>query len=177
MKLNIIAKNFEVSDYLEEIVTKKFQKLNKFFDKDVEADIKISVEAGLEKMEATIYAGGTIFRSEEKSTDIYSTIESVTARLEKQIVKFKSKIVKKHKTGQIHFDAIEDVHNDETDKEIEIVKTKRFPIKPMDKIEAALQMQLLDHNFFVFRDAESEEVCVVYKRKDGKIGLIEPYYG
>lgn len=175
MKLNIIAKNFEVSDYLEEIVTKKFDKLGKFFDNDIKADIKISVEAGLEKMEATIYANGTLFRAEEKSTDIYSTIESVTGRLERQIIKFKDRIVSKHQTGGINFSEIEDYIPDDQKEDIQIVKTKRFPVKPMDKIEAALQMQLLDHNFFVYRDAQTEDVCVVYKRKDGKIGLIEPY--
>lgn len=176
MKLNIVAKNFEVSEYLEEMVEKKFDKLSKYFEKDVNADVKISVEAGLEKMEATIYAGGTIFRAEEKATDIYATLDSVTDRLSRQIVKFKDKIVTKHQTGGINFGEIEDNVDDEPTGEIEIVKTKRFSVKPMDKVEAALQMQLLDHSFFVFRDAETDEVCVVYKRKDGKVGLIEPYF-
>lgn len=175
MKLNIVAKNFEVSDYLEQMVEKKFDKLSKYFDKDVNADVKISVEAGLEKMEATIYAGSTIFRAEEKSTDIYSTIDSVIDRLSRQITKFKDKIVSKHQTGEIKFAEIEEIP-DEPKEEIEIVRTKRFPVKPMDKVEAALQMQLLDHSFFVFRDAETDDVCVVYKRKDGKVGLIEPYF-
>lgn len=176
MKLNIVAKNFEVSDYLEKMVEKKFTKLSKYFDKDVSADVKISVEAGLEKMEATIYAGSAIFRAEEKSTDIYSTIDSVIDRLSRQIVKFKDKIVTKYQTGGINFSEIEDGEDDELKGEIEIVRTKRFPVKPMDKVEAALQMQLLDHSFFVFRDAQTEDVCVVYKRKDGKVGLIEPYF-
>lgn len=176
MKLNIAAKNFEVSDYLEEMVEKKFAKLSKYFDKDVNADVKISVEAGLEKMEATIYVGGTIFRAEEKSTDIYATLDSVTDRLSRQIAKFKDKIVSKHQTGGLNFTEIEHMDVDEQEAEIEIVRTKRFPVKPMDKVEAALQMQLLDHSFFVFRDAETEDVCVVYKRKDGKVGLIEPYF-
>lgn len=176
MKLNIAAKNFEVSDYLEQMVEKKFSKLSKYFDKDVNADVKISVEAGLEKMEATIYAGSTIFRAEEKSTDIYAALDSVTDRLSRQIAKFKDKIVTKHQTGGINFNEIEDMGEDEPTGEIEIVKTKRFPVKPMDKVEAALQMQLLDHSFFVFRDAQTDDVCVVYKRKDGKVGLIEPYF-
>lgn len=176
MKLNIVAKNFEVSSYLEEMVEKKFSKLSKYFEKDVNADVKISVEAGLEKMEATIYAGATIFRAEEKSTDIYATLDSVTDRLSRQIVKFKDKIVTKHQSAGINFSEIEDNDEDNAEEEIQIVKTKRFSVKPMDKVEAALQMQLLDHNFFVFRDAETDEVCVVYKRKDGKVGLIEPYF-
>ena len=176
MKLNIIAKNFEVSDYLEEIVTKKFEKLDRFFDKDITAEIKVSAQAGIQKMEATINANGMIFRAEEYSADIYSTIESVTGKLEKQIVKFKDKIVTKHQGGGINFAAIEEDDIEVKPAEVEIVKTKKFTVKPMDPVEAALQMQLLDHNFFVFRDAETDDICVVYKRKDGKIGLIDPYF-
>ncbi|MBQ9624668.1 MAG: ribosome-associated translation inhibitor RaiA [Clostridia bacterium] len=176
MKLNIVAKNFEVSNYLKEMVEKKFSKLEKYFEKDVKADVKISVEAGLEKMEATIFAGSTIFRAEEKSTDVYAALDGVTDKLSKQMVKFKDKIVSKHQTGGIIFDEIEENEDENASGEIEIVRTKRFPVKPMDKTEAALQMLLLDHSFFVFRDAVTDDVCVVYKRKDGKIGLIEPYF-
>lgn len=177
MKLQIKAKNFKVSDYLEQLIEKKFTKLGKYFNEDVQADIKISVDAGLEKLEATIRANGAIFRAEEISTDVYSTIETVTQRLEGQITRYKDKLISKHQQGGgILFDEIEDADDDDEDAEIDIVRTKRFAIKPMDAIEAALQMRLLNHSFFVFMDADTDQVCVVYERKDGKVGLIEPEY-
>lgn len=175
MKLNITAKNFVVSDYLEEIIEKKFSKLAKYFHNDLEMDIKITVDSGLEKMEATIFANGMLFRAEEISTDIYSTLESVVNKLEKQITKSKKKLKDRNQQGGIIYDEIED-KQETSDEDLLIVRTKRFAVKPMDTIEAALQMQLLDHNFFVFTNADTDEVNVVYKRKDGKVGLIEPEY-
>lgn len=175
MKLNITAKNFVVSDYLEEIIEKKFSKLAKYFHNDLEMDIKITVDSGLEKMEATIFANGMLFRAEEISTDIYSTLESVVNKLEKQITKSKKKLKDRNQQGGIIYDEIED-EQETSDEDLLIVRTKRFAVKPMDTIEAALQMQLLDHNFFVFTNADTDEVNVVYKRKDGKVGLIEPEY-
>ena len=174
MKLNITAKNFVVSDYLEEIIEKKFSKLGKYFNDDMEMDIKITVDAGLEKLEATCFANGMLFRAEEISTDIYSTVERVVEKLEKQIVKSKKKLKNRKQQGGIIYEAISEPESAED--ELTIVRTKRFAVKPMDALEAALQMQLLDHSFFVFTNADTDKVNVVYKRKDGNVGLIEPEY-
>lgn len=176
MKLNITAKNFVVSDYLEEIIEKKFFKLSRYFNDDLEMDVKITVAAGLEKLEATCFANGMLFRAEEISTDIYSTVERVVDKLEKQIVKSKKKLKDRKQQGGILYEAIQDDDGSPGVAEPTIVRTKRFAVKPMDALEAALQMQLLDHSFFVFTNADTDEVNVVYQRKDGNVGLIEPEY-
>lgn len=172
MKVIITTKNFNASDQLKERIEKKFQKLDKYFSKEIVANIMLSNEKGnLQKLEATINAAGMIFRAEEKNQDIYYCLDKVLDRLSSQMSRFKTKMVKRHKDQkEILLSAVPDARG--TAEDIAVVKTKRFAIHPMSTEEAIMQMELLEHSFFVFLDEEADGVCVVYKRKDGSYGLL-----
>lgn len=172
MKVNIATKNFNASDQLKERIEKKFQKLDKYFSKEIVANVMLSNEKGnLQKLEATINAGGMIFRAEEMNTDIYNCLDKVMDRLSSQMSRFKTKMVKRHKDQkEILFSEVPDVQ--EATEEIAVVKTKHFAIHPMNTEEAIMQMELLEHSFFVFLNEEANGVNVVYKRKDGSYGLL-----
>ncbi|WP_313163217.1 ribosome hibernation-promoting factor, HPF/YfiA family [Sedimentibacter sp.] len=174
MKLSIYAKNMQLTDALKEAAIKKINRLDKFFQQDIEAKIVLSIEKKLHKVEVTIPFNGRIVRVEESSDDMYNAVDEAVESLERQIRKHKTKLQnKKHSNESIKFENIEPL-DIEDDQEFKVVKTKRFAIKPMGIEEAILQMDLLKHNFFVFLNGDSEEVNVVYKRKDGNYGLIEP---
>ncbi|HCX63310.1 MAG TPA: ribosome-associated translation inhibitor RaiA [Clostridiales bacterium] len=174
MKLSIYAKNMQLTDALKEAAIKKIKRLDKFFQQDIEAKIVLSIEKKLHKVEVTIPFNGRIVRVEESSDDMYNAVDEAVESLERQIRKHKTKLQnKKHSNESIKFESIEPL-DIEDDQEFKVVKTKRFAIKPMGIEEAILQMDLLKHNFFVFLNGDSEEVNVVYKRKDGNYGLIEP---
>ncbi len=176
MKVTIISKNFNASDQLKETLEKKFIKLDKYFSKDTVANIMLSNEKGnRQKLEATINAGGMIFRAEEVNSDIYFCMDKVLDRLSSQMSRFKTKIEKKHKgQKEILFEELPDA--EELEETMSVVKTKRFRINPMNTEEAIMQMELLEHNFFVFLNEEADGVNVVYKRKDGSYGLLHPEY-
>ncbi|MDD2295081.1 MAG: ribosome-associated translation inhibitor RaiA [Eubacteriales bacterium] len=172
MKVIITTKNFNASDQLKERIEKKFQKLDKYFSKEIVANIMLSSEKeNLQKLEATINAGGMIFRAEEKNTDIYNCLDKVIDRLSSQMSRFKTKMVKRHKDQkEVLFSEVPDLQ--EATEEITVVKTKHFAIHPMSTEEAIMQMELLEHSFFVFLNEEAADVNVVYKRKDGSYGLL-----
>ena len=174
MKISIYAKNIQLTDALKEAAIKKIRRLDKFFQQDIEAKVVLSIEKKLHKVEVTIPFNGRIIRVEELSDDMYNAIDEAVESLEQQIRKYKTKLQnKKHSNESIKFENVEPLDiEDET--EFKVVKTKRFAIKPMNIEEAILQMDLLRHNFFVFLNADTEEVNVVYKRKDENYGLIEP---
>lgn len=180
MKITISGKNMEVTNGLRDAVEKKIGKLDKFFHEGVPADVTLSVEKNRHIIEVTIPFSGAILRAEESSEDMYASIDRVVDILDRQIRKHKTKLQKRTNNGKtIRFENIPAfVETDKTEKteEPSIVKTKKFAIKPMDEEEAILQMELLRHSFFVFRNAETDEVNVVYKRKDGNYGLIEPQF-
>ncbi len=172
MKINVYGKNLNVTDSLKEAAEKKIGKLNKYFYKDVEAKVVLHVEKLRQIVEITIPFNGTILRAEEITNDMYYSIDKAVDVLERQIRKYKTKLQnKKHSKESIKFENIEPLYEEDSPK---IVKTKRFAIKPMNIEEAVLQMNLLRHNFFVFLNSESDEVNVLYKRKDNQYGLIEP---
>ena len=176
MRITITSKNFNPNDKLKATIENKLSKLDKYFNKEVEATAMCSeVKTGLCKLEATIRAAGMIFRAEESSNDIYFCIDKVVDKLSKQMSKYKTKLVKKHRDQKdILFDEIPENTVSADDELIGIVRTKKFQLNPMTPDEAILQMELLEHNFFVFRDGESGEVCVVYKRETpGTYGLLE----
>ena len=176
MKVTIISKNFNASDQLKETLEKKFIKLDKYFSKDTVANIMLSNEKGnRQKLEATINAGGMIFRAEEVNSDIYFCMDKVLDRLSSQMSRFKTKIEKKHK-GQKEILLEELPDAEELEETMSVVKTKRFRINPMNTEEAIMQMELLEHNFFVILNEEADGVNVVYKRKDGSYGLLHPEY-
>jgi putative sigma-54 modulation protein len=173
MEVNIISKNFNASDQLKERIEKKFKKLDKYFSKETVANIMLSNEKGKrQKLEATINAGGMIFRAEEMDEDIYFCMDKVLDRLSSQMLRFKTKLVKKHKDQkEIFWAELPDAEDDTED--ISVVKKKKFRINPMNTEEAIMQMELLGHTFFVFLNEEADGVNVVYKRKDGTYGLLE----
>jgi putative sigma-54 modulation protein len=175
MKTNIFGKNISVTDSLRETVEKKLSKLDKYFYKDVEVKVVLSVEKLRQIIEITVPFAGTVIRAEEVTDDMYSAIDSAVDALDRQIRKHKTKLQsRKHNQETIRFENIEPLDIEED--ELKIVKTKRFAMKPMSVEEAALQMDLVNHNFYVFLNADTEEVNVVYKRKDNNVGLIEPEF-
>ncbi len=173
MKVTVIAKNIELTQALKDIVQKKISKLEKYFDVEVDAKATLSVQKNIQKIEVTIPFNGVILRCEESTDDMYKSIDLVEDKLERQIRKQKTKLSRKH-NGSVRFAAIEESAAGQEEEEGSLVKVKKFGVKPMNSEEAILQMDLLGHNFFVYQDAESSKVNVVYKRKDGNYGLLEP---
>ena len=135
-----------------------------------------SVEKDRQKIEVTIPVKGSIIRSEQVSNDMYVSIDLVEEIIERQLKKYKTKLVDQEQSALSKFSEAYMEEEAEEPDAVKIVRTKRFAVKPMDPEEACIQMELLGHSFFVFRDAETDEVCVVYKRKDGTYGLIEPEF-
>lgn len=174
MKVTVIAKNIELTQALKEIVQKKISKLEKYFEVEVEAKATLSIQKNRQIIEVTMPFNGAILRSEESTDDMYKSIDLVEDKLERQIRKQKTRLSRKN-NGSLKFAALNDskVESNEDD-EGSLVKVKKFGVKPMDSEEAILQMDLLGHNFFVYQDSESSKVNVVYKRKDGNYGLLEP---
>lgn len=175
MKVIVSGKNLTVRDELKDAVEKKLAKFERFFRSEIEIQAVFSHRRTDQIVEVTIpLKNGVIFRAEEASNDMLTSIDRVVDRLGKQIKKHKTKIEKKyHKHESIRFDEIPDFEGAEP--EHHVVRSKRFPVKPMDPEEAILQMEMLGHDFFVFLNYETEQVNVVYQRKDGDYGLIEPY--
>ena len=172
MRFTISGKNIEVTDGLRSAVTDKLGKLERYFTPETEIIVTMSVEKERQKIEVTIPVKGNIIRSEQVSNDMYVSIDLVEEVIERQLRKYKNKIVEKHQDGgNFRQEFIEKEVEDE--EEIKIIRTKHFGIKPMYPEDACVQMELLGH-FFVFRNAETDEVCVVYKRKGNTYGLIEP---
>ena len=175
MKFIISGKNIEVTPGLKDTITHKLGKLERYFTPDTEIIVTLSVEKDRQKIEVTIPVKGSIIRSEQTSNDMYVSIDLVEEVIERQLKKYKNKITDKHQTGGNFQPAFLEKEFPE-EEEVQIVRTKKFDIKPMYPEDACVQMELLGHNFFVFFNAETEQVNVVYKRKGNTYGLIEPEY-
>ncbi|SFR03633.1 ribosome hibernation-promoting factor, HPF/YfiA family [Desulfoscipio geothermicus] len=174
MNVLVRGRNVEVTNALKEYVEKRVGKLSKFLDDVNEATVIMTVEGDSHKVEVTVPYNGIILRGEEATADMYSSIDLITDKLEKQIEKYKGKLARRRSpNGQ---KGAVDVRAQNEGDGPKVVKTKRFAIKPMPVDEAVMQMNLLGHSFFVFSNAETEQVNVVYKRKDGNYGLIEPEF-
>ena len=175
MRYTITGRNVNVTPGIRKAVEEKIGKLDRYFNPDTEVIVTLSVQKDRQKIEVTIPVKGNIIRAEESSSDMYVSIDLVEEVIERQLKKYKNKIIDKKQSAQAFSDYF---INEETedDEEIQIDKTKRFCIKPMDPEEACVQMELLNHNFYVFLNAETEEVNVVYKRKGHSYGLIEPEF-
>ena len=173
MQVNINSRNLNVSQQLADKIEGKMAKLGKYFPQETEVNVMCSeVKSGLAKLEATINAGGTTFRAEESSADLLYCLDQVIDKLSKQMSRFKSRLVKKHKDqGSLIFDEIPDA---EESVETGIVRTKRFELSPMTSEEAILQMNMLSHEFFMFKNADTGDVNVVYKRSDDNYAVLEP---
>ena len=166
MNYIISGKNIEVTEGLRNAVQDKLSKLEKYFAADTGAQVTFSVEKDRQKIEVTIPMKGHIIRAEQVSDDMYVSIDLVVEVIERQVTKHRKKLIDKEQNVAYLNDAFVD----------EIVRTKKFEVKPMYPEDACIQMDLLGHNFYVFRNAESDEVNVVYKRKGGTYGIIEPEY-
>lgn len=179
MKVTVIAKNIELTPSLKEMVERKISKLEKYFGPDVEARATLSVQKNRQRIEVTIPFNGVILRGEEVTDDMYKSIDLVEEKLVRQIRKQRTKLSRKNNSGSLRypeFNSLEFKNEDSDEDTSRIVKTKSFNVKPMSADEAVLQMELLGHSFFVYQDADTNNVSVVYKRKDGNYGLIEPEY-
>ena len=179
MKIIFKGKHIEVTDAMRNYIEKKLNKIERYFDHILEVIVTLSVEKSRQIIEVTLQTNRALIRAEEETDDMYTSIDKVADKLERQIKKYKEKYFQKphpgtEKTGLANKEI--DAEDSEPDKIAKIVKTKRFAIKPMSVEEAAMQMDLLGHNFFVFANDNSNKVNVLYKRKDGNFGLIEPEF-
>ena len=177
LKFNIRGENVEVTESIRDYVIKRISKLEKFFEDNVEANAHVNLKVYPNKtfkVEVTIPLPYLTLRAEETSSDMYGSIDLVTDKLERQIRKYKTKVNRKSREkGYKNMDFVPDVEDEPVSDDLKIVRTKQISLKPMDPEEAVLQMDLLGHDFFVFEDAETNGTSVVYRRKDGRYGLIE----
>lgn len=171
MNITITSRKTSIKDSFRERVEKKLSKLDRFFDDTADAVVTVTSEGDRETVEVTVRAGGMYYRSEKTTGDRMDSLEAVVDLLVKQIVKNKSKLEQRLRDS-----AFDKRYNDpvEITEDYQVVRTKRFPVKPMSVEEAILQMNMLGHSFFMFRDGHTGEICVVYKRKGDSYGLIEP---
>ena len=184
MNFIISGKNIEVTTGLKDAIEQKLGKLERYFTPETEIIVTLSVEKERQKIEETIPVKGHIIRSEQTSNDMYVSIDLVEEIIERQLRKYKNKLIARsqgHPTASSSGNSFkkeffESQEESPEDDEIRIVRTKKFGIKPMFPEDACIQMELLGHSFFVFSNAETDEVNVVYKRKDASFGLIEPEF-
>lgn len=175
MRYTVIGKNIEITEGIKEAITAKLSKLDKYFKEDTIAKLTLSVQKDEQKIEVTIPTKHRIIRAEQSSNDMYVAIDLISDIIEKQIKKYKNKLIDKkhnsHSFSEIFMN--ETSENIEDEGEIKILKFKKFDIKPMTAEEACLQMEMLGHNFYVFVNSDTEQTAVVYKRKNNSYGLIE----
>ncbi|HWR08781.1 ribosome hibernation-promoting factor, HPF/YfiA family [Sporomusa sp.] len=180
MAITVRGKNIEITTALKDYVAKRVGKVTKYFDGASMGEITaiLTVNKGRHIVEVTVPINGILLRGEESTADMYTSIDLVIEKLEKQIEKYKTKLSRKLKSGSFKTDLIPAAAPAQpaSEDEFSIVKTKRFAVKPMDADEAVMQMNLINHDFFVFMNSDTEEVNVVYRRKDGQYGLIEPEF-
>ena len=175
MKFIISGKNIDITEGLKSAIEDKIGKLEKYFTPDTEVHVTLSVEKERQKIEVTIPVKGTVIRSEQVSNDMYVSIDLVEEIIERQLKKYKNKLIEKQQNKD--YFRQEFIEKDFVDEEeIQIVRSKKFDIKPMYAEDACIQTELTGHNFFVFVNAETGQVNVVYKRKGNTYGLIEPEY-
>ncbi len=176
MNITITGRNIELTDGLKSAVEEKLGKLDKYFTSEATANVTLSVEKDRQKIEVTIPVKGSIIRSEQVSNDMYVSIDLVEEVIERQLKRYRHKLIARQQEAKGYF-------NDEflsaepaDEEEVQIIRSKRFGMKPMYPEDACIQMELLGHSFFVFRNAETDEVNVVYKRRGNTYGLIEPEF-
>ena len=172
MNFIISGRNIDITPGLRQAVEQKLGKLEKYFTPETDIIVTLSVEKGRQKIEVTIPVKGNIIRSEQSSTDMYVSIDLVEEVIERQLRKYKNKIVQREQgAGSFRQEFID---KEAEDEEVRIIRTKQFDMKPMYPEDACVQMEMLGHSFYVFVNAETEQINVVYKRKGNTYGLIEP---
>ena len=174
MLLNFVGKNIELTESLKNVAEKKFSKLDKYFSEEANARVVFSTVREEQTVEVTIFLPKTIIRAEETTDDMYSSMDNAVDALARQIRKHKTRLKRRYQNNEtIRFDELMDKEAAKDEPEHKIVKRKNFELNPMNEEEAILQMDLLNHNFFVFLDGDTDGVSIVYKRKDGNYGKIE----
>lgn len=182
LDFNIRGENVEVTPAIREYVEKKVEKLERYFSEGVNATANVNLKVYSDKqtkVEITIPMKNLTLRAEERHNDMYAAVDLIVDKLERQIRKYKTRVNRKSREREGVAAFFQSTDNNsaavelEDDNEFDVVRTKQFDLKPMDQEEAILQMNMLGHNFFIFTDAESDGTNIVYKRKDGKYGLIE----
>lgn len=176
MRYSIYGKGMDITDSLKGAIHTKFSKLDKFFTENTDVHVTLSVQRGQQKVEAMIPMNNHLLRAEQHSSDMYTSIDQVVEVLERMVRKYKTKLNHANRGVGGFTDAFLEEDMEEAPESIVISRSKRFALKPMDVEEACIQMELLGHNFYVFRNADTFEVNVVYKRKDKTYGLIEPEF-
>lgn len=172
MKITIVGRKVTLRNNFKELVEKKLSKFDRIFDEDAEATVTVTVERNRQTVEITIKQRGMIYRAEETAMEMNEALDHVVAALGKQIRRNKTRLEKSKKVNPgVEFT---DAYYDEPDEEFHVARTKTFFVKVMTPEEAILQMNMLDHEFFMFRDDQSGEINVVYRRKDGNYGLLVP---
>ncbi|HSB71373.1 MAG TPA: ribosome-associated translation inhibitor RaiA [Candidatus Methylomirabilis sp.] len=173
MQLSVKGRNLEVTDALRSYAEEKLSRLTKYLENIVAANVVLSVEKHRQIAEVTLRVRDLTIRAEESTDDLYSSIDLVLEKLERQILRYKERIMT-HETRAARGEGRPSAGTAAPEGESRLVKTKRFAVKPAELDEAIMQMDLLGHNFYVFRNARTDEVNVVYRRRDGHYGLIEP---
>ncbi|MDI6631634.1 MAG: ribosome-associated translation inhibitor RaiA [Bacillota bacterium] len=172
MQIAVRGKNIKVTDALRNYVEKRLTKLERYLNNFGEVQVTLSVEKENHRVEVTVPVNGMILRGEEATHDMYAAVDMVVEKLGKQIERYKGRFTRRTRTSpDVEVPTQEELPEEE---EFKVVRVKRFTMKPMNVDEAIMQMNLLGHSFFVFTNAETETVCVVYRRRDGNYGLIEP---
>ena len=173
MRIKITGRNIELTEGLKAAVEDKLNKLEKYFTPDTEVNVTLSVEKERQKVEVTIPMKGSYIRSEQVSSDMYVSIDLVEEVIERQLKKYRTKLVTKQQNAAAVFKQDFLDEKSEDDEEIKIIRTKKFDMKPMYPEDACVEMELLGHDFFIYTDDETNKIAVCYKRHDGGYGLIE----
>lgn len=180
MRYTFKAKNTTVTDALKEKITSKINRIERLFPENTDINVTLSVVKLENKIEVTVNLPKRVLRAEVTKDDMYAAIDEVVDKLEKQMVKYRNRLRDKSRRDSSFVDELRaismNLDSDDSEDAIKIDRTKKFEIKPMDPEEAVMEMELISHNFFVFRNDSTDEINVVYKRKDGSYGLIDPEY-
>lgn len=174
MNYNLSSKNLVITDAIRSMLMKKLSKVEKYFADNTAADVMLSMEGGRSKIEITVPVKNSTLRCEQSGNDLYALMDDAVEALEKQIKRYRGKLQDLHQSGDGLSSSFMAEKEAAAEEPIRIVRTKRFAVKPMDPIEACLQMELIGHSFYMFLNSESNEVNVVYRRNNGAYGLIEP---
>ena len=175
MRITMTAKNFTITEPMRARIEKKLNKMDRYFREEAEAQVRLSQERNVRFIaEMTLMVGGVMFRAEEENDDMYAAIDRALDRLDRQVHRHRTKLGKRA-VAEVLAEP-EDAVPAWEEQPDELVRVKRFAVKPMDAEEACLQMEMLGHSFYVFLNADTDQVNVVYKRKNGTYGLIEPEF-
>lgn len=175
MKIVITGRNVELTDNFKELVEKKISRFDRMFKDDVSAQTTVTAEKNRHKVEITITHKGMFFRAEDTSLDMHESLDKVISMLARQLRKNKTKLEKRLRSGSIE-DVIPQIENEKVEEELEyqLIRTKHFSVRPMTVDEAILEMNMVGHDFYIFKNASDGTFNVVYIRKDGKYGLLVP---